>query len=222
MEECQIWCRSRTFSQSSWWEKDTTPMETLDLADPKRHQCIQVPSWANQSHCNTFIFLSTIHFWRSDIQNTYLASLGFISSHVALATIYIILIELPNDGFYCYGKTLQPKETWKRKLISSDTPASRPIIKESQSRSTRQELGGRNRNRSHRGVILSGLFLMALSACFLWTIHDHLPRCNCTNSEWAGPFHINHVSRIYTGWPTDWSYGDICSNEVPSSKSTPA
>lgn len=100
---------------------------------------------------------------------------------MALPFIYIILIELSSalvmvtasDGFYCHGKMPQPKETWERKRILSDTPASQPIIKGSQ---------GRNRSRSHRGVILSGLLLMALSVFFLCTIHDHLFRCNHTNS----------------------------------------
>lgn len=66
---------------------------------------------------------------------------------MALPFIYSILIELSSalvmvtasGGFYCRSKMPQPKETWERKRIFFDTPASQPIIKGSQGSHTRQE-----------------------------------------------------------------------------------
>ena len=98
----------------------------------------------------------------------------------------------------------------RKRFIPSHS--SQSIMRGSQDRSSRQEVGGRNWNRGHGRVLLTGLLSTSCPACCFID-----PGWLCP--QWEGPSHINQESRkCSTDSPTDKSDRGIFSVKVPFSQ----
>lgn len=103
-------------------------------------------------------------------------------------------------GFYCCDKTPTKSSLGKKGFIWLKYSGFQSL-EGSQDRNWRQQPGGRNWSRSHRGTLLTGLLLLACSICFLIPLRTTCPGIDPPTLGWAFP-HQQLIKKCPTDLPT--------------------